>query len=398
MSLDPSAPRPPYVPPVPPAPPAVAPRPVPPPPRRTGGGTWVWITLVLVLVLGLAAVVIAPLWMVGRAFSGEGLSVSSARMNTLRPRPLVEVVLEQAPGDDKIAVIDLDGVISAMPLDRRGYTLVDYVRECLDRAAEDDAVRAVLLRVDSPGGEVLASDEIYRLLAAFQDRKGQGKPVIASLGSLAASGGYYVAAPSRWIVANELTITGSIGVIMQSFNFRGLMDKVGVRSLVFKSGELKDMLSSFKDADEVTPEEKAILQNLVDESFTRFKTVVEEGRGLAAAANRDGADSADRGRPLARDWADYADGRILTGREAHRLGFVDELGNFETAKRRARRLAQVEHATLIRYVRPVDFGSLFSLFGRAEQEDAARVRIDLGFDVPRLEAGKLYFLSPAYLR
>lgn len=386
---------PPVIPPSPPPPPVrPGPHPVPPPRKHGGGG--IWILLALLLGLGAIAVFVLPLvWISDRlpGLTGEG----SAGWRAGTPRRLMEVTVESAPGRDKIAIIDLDGIISSMPLDRRGFSLVDYVKESLRMAADDDRVKAVIVRIDSPGGEVMASDDIYRLLAEFQEGDGRDKPVIASMGSLAASGGYYVAAPARWIVANELTLTGSIGVIMQSFNFRGLMDKVGVRSLVFKSGELKDMLSAYKHEDQITDEEKAILQNIVNESFGRFKAVVEEGRGLAHAHNKEAKSESDRGRALARDWQDYADGRVLTGREAYRHGFVDELGTFDTAVERARKFAGLEEASLVRYVLPVSFGSLFSLFGRSD-EGGAKLSLDLGFDVPRLEPGKLYLLSPTYIR
>src|SRR5205814_8019240 len=133
----------------------------------------------------------------------------------------------------------------------------------------------VLLKVDSPGGEVLASDDIYRAIKDFQSHS--RKPVVASMGSLAASGGYYISSPCRWIVANELTITGSIGVIMSSWNYRGLMDKVGLRPEVYKSGKFKDMLSGSKKEEEITPEEKEMVQKLVNDTFGKFKSVVSEG-------------------------------------------------------------------------------------------------------------------------
>ncbi|MFN0068205.1 MAG: signal peptide peptidase SppA [Limisphaerales bacterium] len=383
---------PPVLPPPPPPSPAPATRPTPPP--RRGGG--IWIVLAVLLILGAVAVLVLPMVWVADRLPGFG-SGGQAGWRAATPRRLIEVTVEPSASRDKIAIIDLDGIISSAPFDRRGMSLVDYVKESLRMAADDRHVKAVIVRIDSPGGEVLASDDIYRLLAEFQEGDGADKPVIASMGSLAASGGYYVAAPARWIVANELTLTGSIGVIMQTFNFRGLMDKVGVRSLVFKSGELKDMLSAYKSEDQITEEEKAIIQNIVNESFTRFKAVVEEGRGLAHAHNRQQKGESDRGRALAKDWEEYADGRVLTGREAHKLGFVDELGGFDTAVERARKFAGLEEATLVRYALPMGFGTLFPLLGRSSG-DEAKLSLDLGFDVPRLEAGKLYLLSPTYIR
>jgi protease-4 len=230
---------------------------------------------------------------------------------------------------------------------------------------------------------VLASDDIYRAIADFE--KEYKKPVVASMGGLAASGGYYVSAPCRWIVANELTITGSIGVIMHSYNYRGLLNKVGVRPEVFKSGKFKDMLSGEKDEEDILPEEKQMVQSLIDETFARFKKVVAEGRENASEQN------SGEGRHLADNWEDYADGRVLSGKQAYELGFVDELGNFETAVERARQLARIKDANLVQYQRPFDFGNLFRLFGESESR---AVKIDLGMQLPKLQVGRLYFLSP----
>src|SRR5262249_40285778 len=159
---------------------------------------------------------------------------------------------------------------------------------------------------NSPGGEVLASDDIYSAIQQFQNE--HKKPVVASMGSLAASGGYYVSAPCRWIVANELTITGSIGVILHGYNYRGLMNKVGGRPLVYKSGRFKDMLSGEKDLDSITPAEKADLEEengmvnkMINETFDRFKKIVAEGRRMAN--NRNGSDKdSTMGRPLDTNW------------------------------------------------------------------------------------------------
>lgn len=316
---------------------------------------------------------------------GGGLAVASgARHSHLR-----EVVLEPASTRDKIAVLDMQGVISSDPWDYQGNNLIQYIEDQLEQAAADDHVKAVLLKIDSPGGEVLASDEIYKLLAEFQED--HDKPVVASMGTVAASGGYYVAAPCRWIVANELTITGSIGVIMQSYNWRGLLDKVGVRPQVFKSGTFKDMLSPDKAEGDITVEERRMVQDLVDETFERFKSVIEEGRGLAHARNEDNdGETTDQGRALAPNWTDYADGRLLSGKEAWKLGFVDELGDFAAAVDRTRKIAGIEDAKLIQYLRPASFGSLFRLLGNSEE---ARIRVDLGIRMPKLRSG-LYFLAP----
>ncbi len=299
---------------------------------------------------------------------------------------LEEVTYENNHSKNKIALLDIAGIITSEAWDRSGSSLVDLVSDQLRRAGEDDSVKAVILRVDSPGGEVLASDEIYRAIADFQ--KDYKKPAVASMGGLAASGGYYVSAPCQWIVANELTITGSIGVIMHSYNYRGLLNKVGVRPEVFKSGKFKDMLSGEKNEDEILPEEKQMVQALIDETFERFKKVVAEGRKRANEQN------AGKGQKLADDWGDYADGRVLSGRQAYELGFVDELGNFDTAVKRAKDLAKISNANLVQYERPFDLGNLFRLFG---ETDSRAVKIDLGVQLPKLQVGRLYFLSPTVL-
>ena len=297
---------------------------------------------------------------------------------------LHEVVVENNRSANKIAVIPIEGIITSMQ-QRGGYNLVEVVKAQLKKAQEDDRVEAVLLRVDSPGGEVLASDDISKAIKKFQDDS--GKPVIVSMGSLAASGGYYVSAPSQWIVANELTTTGSIGVIMSAWNYRGLMNKVGVRPFTFKSGKYKDMLSGSREPDEITEEERAMLQNHINQIYEKFKSVVAEGRKDAHDKNKDG-------RELSTRWTDYADGRILSGKEAFDLGFVDELGDFETAVDRAKDLAHIKEANLIEYRLRVDFGDILGIFGQSESRV---IKVDLGIEAPKLEAGRLYFLSPTYL-
>ncbi len=357
--------------------------------RRSGRG-WLW-ALLIVGAIGLLGVV-GLVWVAGN-FDGAGAGNFAASGNGGRHDNLREIVIDPSPSRDKIAIIDLQGVISGEPIEYEGSTLVDFIEAQLSRAGKDSHVKAVILKIDSPGGEVLASDEIYKLIADFQES--HDKPVIASMGAVAASGGYYVAAPCRWIVANELTITGSIGVIMHSYNWRGLMDKVGIRPQVFKSGQLKDMLSPDKRDDEITTEERRIVQDLVNETFERFKSVVEEGRALAQSRNEDNAgEDTDHGRPLAKNWQDYADGRLVSGKDAWKLGFVDELGDFDDAVERAEKIAGIEQAKLVQYQRPASFGSLFHLLGKSEE---TKVKIDLGLPTLKLRSG-LYFLAPHLAR
>ncbi len=367
--------QPPVVPPpaTPPAPPPVlAPTPRERPRAGRSGRGWMILSLILLVLLAIS-------------FLGNLKSLVLALLPIAPPTAYVsgpqlrEVVVEDNRSSAKIALIDIDGVIYGGYVGAGDASPVELAASQLQRAREDPHVKAVILRINSPGGEVLAADEIARAVTEFQDKS--GKPVIVSMEGLAASGGYYVAAPCRWIVANELSLTGSIGVIMHGYNYRGLLDKVGVRPQVYKSGKFKDMLSG--DKKEVTPEEDAMIQKLIEETFERFKAVVAEGRARANRANEG------KGRKLAENWQDFADGRVLSGKQAYDLGFVDELGTFKTAVSRAKAIAGVASANLVRYQQPPSFTDFFRLFGKAE---STTVKLDVGLDLPKLEIGRLYFL------
>jgi protease-4 len=360
-------------------PPIIVPPP-PAPPRKSRG--WMIIAIILFLLLGVS--VMTNLSSLFKSFTHLS-GISGTRQRSGGPR-LEEVVLEDNDSSEKIVVIPIEGVISGDLGSRGGHSLVDVVKAQLDRAADDKKVKAVILKVDSPGGEVMASDDIARAITEFQSHA--GKPVVVSMGSLAASGGYYVSAPCEWIVANELTITGSIGVIMHGFNYRGLMDKVGLVPEVYKSGKFKDMMSGSREPGSITPEERAMVQKLIDETFAKFKSVVAEGRKSAHESNKDG-------QALAADWADYADGRVLSGKEAFKLGFVDQLGTFDDAVGKAEVLGKVkDQANLIEYRQRNDLADLFGMFGQSESR---AFKVDLGLDLPKLQAGRMYFLSPLFL-
>jgi len=198
---------------------------------------------------------------------------------------------------DKIAIVEVRGVI----------TQSSGVIEELQQYLADDGVKAIILRVDSPGGGVGPSQEIYREIMRI--KSSSKRKVVTSMGSVAASGGYYIASASDLIVANPGTITGSIGVIMQFSNFEELLKKIGVKGVVLKSGEHKDIGSPFR---EMTPEEKRIMQEVLDNVHQQFIQAVADGRKL------------DRSKV-----AQIADGRILTGEQAKNLGLVDQLGNLQ---------------------------------------------------------------------
>ena len=379
-----------------PAPAAAPPPPLPPPiiaparKQKTGRG-WVIATFVLAALLVLTVI---------GSFIGSFFNVLGNAEGMAGETRLTEVTIERNRSSDKIAVIPVEGIITSGS-DGAGNNMVRLIEDQLKLAAKDDHVKAVLLKVNSPGGEVLASDDIYNAIRQFQNE--HNKPVVASMGSLAASGGYYVSAPCRWIVANELTITGSIGVIMHGYNYRGLMNKVGLRPMVFKSGRFKDMLSGEKDLETLTPsekanlgEEEAMVNKMINETFEKFKSIVAEGRKVANTRNQLNKviEDSDKGRELSATWASLADGRILSGKEAREHGFVDELGNWRTAIKRAQALAGIGKADLVTYQVPFSLGNLLGILGKS---DAKSIKVDLGFDLPKLNAG-LYYLSPTFLR
>ncbi len=344
--------------------------------------------MIFALVL-LALLAVSVLFNAG-AFFRNAFGAGPARSYTRVVGPRLDEVLKQDnDAADKIAVIEVNGIITDGALDQGGFNMVEIIRAELRRAEQDDRVKAVILKVDSPGGEVMAADEIHHELVEFQKRT--PKPLVVSMGSLAASGGYYISAPCRWIMANQLTITGSIGVIMNSWNYRHLMDKVGVAPETFKSGKYKDMLSGSREPDQITPEERAMVQGLIDETFARFKTVVQEGREQANEKNKE---TKDKGRLLSPDWQDYADGRVLSGTEAYKLGFVDELGGFDDAIKRAEGLAGISNANVVEYQQRYELSDLFRMFGKSE---AKSIKVDLGINTPKLQAGYMYFLSPTVL-
>ncbi|MGE5590131.1 MAG: signal peptide peptidase SppA [Bacillota bacterium] len=266
----------------------------------------VWIVvLVLVLVIGSAIGSVALLGRGGRGGSGF-LGAGGAA------------------GGNQIGIVYITGVISAGGSggDVFGGAIAgsDDLMAQLRDAKDDPAIKAVVLRVNSPGGSAAASQEIA---GEIQKLRQEGKKVVVSMADVAASGAYWVAAQSDYIMANAATETGSIGVIMDLLNYEELYKKLGLRSVTIKSAAHKDIGSPTRP---MTPEEETILQAMVDDIFNQFVQVVAQGRHLPE----------DQVRQL-------ADGRVFTGRQAKDLGLVDGLGNFEDAVKKAAELAGIEH-------------------------------------------------------
>ena len=213
------------------------------------------------------------------------------------------------PGE-KIAIVRIEVVI----LDS------NEIIEELKEYRSSDSVKAILLRIDSPGGAVAPSQEIYQEVKKIRD-EGK-KKIVTSMGSVAASGGYYIASASDKIVANPGSITGSIGVILELANISGLMKKVGVESVIVKSGKYKDIGSMFRS---MTPEERELIQGVIDDTHDQFIEAVAEGRGM------------EKEKVIL-----IADGRVFTGRQAQKLGLVDEIGNMQDAIKITAKLAGIK--------------------------------------------------------
>src|SRR5918997_4589282 len=242
-------------------------------------------------------------------------------------------------GVDKIAVLPVVGQIGVETSPPTGSPTAtpETLRDQLRQAAEDERVRAVILEIDSPGGGVVPTDQMHKSIRDFKEKT--KKPVVVSMGQTAASGGYYIATAADEIVANETTLTGSLGVIFTYLNLEEAADKLGIEQEVVKSGTFKDIGSLTREPSE---EELEILQTLIDESYDGFVEVIVEGRSLPD----------DRVREL-------ADGRVYSGLQAESLGLVDQLGGLEKAAQTSERLAGIEEATVVRYERAPGLAELF---------------------------------------
>jgi len=257
---------------------------------------------------------------------------------TLIPRPIVS----------KIAVIPLSGTITMenSSLFPGSAITPELVRDYLAKAEQDKSVKAIVFRIESPGGEIAPCQEILWEI----ERVGEAKTIVVSMGGTAASGGYYISTKADKIVALPTTMTGSIGVISQIMNIEGLLEKLGIEIETFKGGKYKDMYRGFR---EMTREEEEIMQGMVDEYYELFIEVVAEGRGLSKEEVRN-----------------LATGQIYSGTEAKELGLIDELGDLDTAINLTAEIAGIEDP-IVEYYRKPGL-TLRSLLGFV---DAIRARI-----------------------
>jgi protease-4 len=282
-------------------------------------------------------------------------------------------VTEKEGHEKRILVIPLKGVISSFEPGEIEDTSMEDLLAQIRHAAVDDSIGAVVLRIDSPGGEVTASDILYQAVRKLREKK----PVVVTMDSVAASGGYYVACAGNYVFAHDTTITASIGVIMQALNYQHFFGKLGLEMHTFKSGAFKDLLNG---ARELTEEERAYVQGMIAESYDRFVGIVARERRLDERELRAGV----------------ADGRVVSGKKALEAKLVDELGGFEEALEKARALANAPGAGAIRYTAPVAFGRLMRLLSESPLR-GSRIELGLGrASALKLENGRLYYL-PSFM-
>jgi protease-4 len=309
----------------------------------------------LVLTVGLIALVLA--------IGSSGPSAASA---------VYEEEYISGAGPAKIAVVPVEGEIAASENTVAGVqptSTPEGLADALKQAKDDASVAAVVLEVNSPGGGVTASDMMQQSILDF--RASSGKPVVVSMEDTAASGGYYISTAANRIVANETTLTGSLGVFIPLLNFREAAEKYGVTQEYIKSGKYKTMGSSWK---ELTPEEREIFQSIVDHYYDEFVEVIVEGRDLPEERVRE-----------------IADGRVYSGEQARDLGLVDELGELEEATGIARSLAGIEEATVVRYVESPNLVETLQARLAPPEPEAVHIMREAGLD---LEPKPYYLYLP----
>jgi protease-4 len=329
------------------------------------------------LALVLFALVVSLVVNLVQFSAGMGGSESMAGMGSpARKKPKhSEVIQEAGATDQKVVQIDLEGIITSVgPEGLLGAALstVESIKGQIEQAAADDRVKAVVLRINSPGGEVTASDTLYTAVKALA----KTKPVVVYMDSIAASGGYYIACGATKVVASETTLTASIGVIIDTINYTGLFEKVGLQANTFVSGAFKDSLSGARP---MRDDEKAYVQNLVGQMYERFLGIVSEARGVPKDVLRNGV----------------ADGRVVTGKEALEAKLVDQLGYLEDARKLAKELGKAEKASVVKYRHEMGFMDWFASAsaGMGHSGEAVKVNVMPGV-LPALRPGLPYYVAP----
>jgi protease-4 len=268
---------------------------------------------------------------------------------------LDEVTAEEGQGwgSGKIAIVEVEGMLANAqtggflePTENK----MSLFTEELDKAAADSSVKAVVLRVNSPGGTVSCSDAMYQMVERF--RQHTGKPVVASIQEVGASGAYYVSCAADKIVAQPTSVVGSIGVIFETIEFQGTLMKLGIRSVPIKSGTLKDMGSPLKALE---PNEREVMQSMVEEYFARFIGVVRSHRDISEPPHDDLAYYATP------PYEGVFSGRVYSGEKGEKLGLVDQVGLLQDAIDLARKMSNAPGAEVVQYKRPYGYqGSIYA--------------------------------------
>jgi protease-4 len=302
-----------------------------------------------------------------------GCGAPSLLITPVQRRDGLEEIQVQRGNAQKVAIIPIDGLImnARTPgLIQEGDNKLSIISQQLDRAERDSRVKAVVLRINSPGGTVTGSDNLYELVRRFKERS--GKPVVASVQEVGASGGYYAALAADRIVACPTSVVGSIGVIFNTMSFEGTLGKLGVRADAIKSGKNKDIASPLRN---MTPQERALLQETVDEYFARFKTLAVRTRQLEDEGIVETA----------------TDGRVFSGEKAKALGLVDEVGFLEDAIVLAQELGDAENARAVMYRKP--FGPGGSIYAETSAPLPAANTLQLPLPQTELSLpGGFYYL------
>lgn len=315
-----------------------------------------WVAIITAAILLVVSIGVNSLsYLFTRDFSGLFDEMASTTEG------YTENIIDMGSGKDRIAVLTLDGVIqdtgAPSPFFPEGYNHQFFMNQ-LNEIYEDPTVKGIVLSVNSPGGGVVESADIYDMIRLIQEEN--DVPVYVSMGGMAASGGYYVAAPAEKIFVNHETLTGSIGVIMQSLNYAKLAEKYGIDFNTIKTGPYKDIMSPSR---EMTDEERDMLQEMINDSYERFVNIIVEGREMSDA-----------------DVRKVADGRILNGRQAIESGLADEYGKVGDAIAALQTDYELENATVFEYTMSDSLSSLFgvkmqSLFGGGASEQQVIVDI-----------------------
>nr|WP_263325420.1 signal peptide peptidase SppA [Neobacillus sp. Marseille-Q6967] len=298
-----------------------------------------WAALGIAAALFFVSVVINFL----SAFAFKGVETDLSDFLAASELPFTEEIVQDGNDLKKIAILDVEGTIqdtgsAESLLESPTYNHQAFMKK-LEYIQDDDTVKGIILRVNSPGGGVVESAEIYDKLKEIQ--KETKKPVYVSMGSMAASGGYYISAGAQKIFASEETLTGSLGVIMQGINYEGLADKYGVDFVTIKSGEFKDIMSPTR---QMTEEERQILQKMIDNSYEGFVEVISEGRNMTKEQVKT-----------------IADGRIYDGRQALELNLIDGFGYLEDVIEQMKKDEKLAGAEVVRYTDSLGIGTLLSM-------------------------------------